>query len=534
MSIARKLIILALVAALSLITVSAVALYTSAAEERAIQTINTRSLPGLNILHSMRSDLQQIALGLFRIVLSPDPTANASIENELTNYSQNLKSNFAAYKEMLRSERGRELYAAEKLVLDDYLSLLDQFLALSRKGETPKEFAGPMGAKRAELSKLLTEHIELGVKVANQESEHALSAAQNGGRIAIATVIISLLLVGAISYSVIRSINRSLREIQSTMDRIEGSLDFTARAQVFGRDEIASVSGSLNRLVDKLARSFRNIAEQTNRITHASTQMSSSAQQAAQAASQQSDAASSMAAGIEEMTVSITHVSDRSGEARDLSRNSGQLAQDGIRVINETVEDINAIAQSVTAVSGHIDKLEAHGDRISSIVSVIREVADQTNLLALNAAIEAARAGEQGRGFAVVADEVRKLAERTAGSTAEIATMVESIRAVSQDAALRMKDAVSLVDAGVQRAGIASSAISKISEGSHSALTMSEEISSALKEQSTTSTAIANQVERIAQSADESSVSARRSADTARELEQLAGAMQQVVASYKI
>lgn len=534
MSITRKLLILAACAALSLITVSAVCINTSFQQVETIRTINTHSLPGLDLIHQVRSDQQQIAVTLFRHTMATDGQLKSRLENELEQLGQDIQSHFNSYAEMVRSPRGHELYSAEKQLLTEYIGLLATYLAQARAGTSEASMAGPMGAKRAELAKLLDEHIKLSMGLANGETELALDHASRGTTVAIITVVISLLLLGAISYSIIHGTNRSLTEIQNTMARIEGELDFTVRARVFGKDEIASVSSGLNRLVEKLASSFRNVADQANRIGNASTEMSQSATQAAQAASQQSDAASSMAAGIEEMTVSINHVSDRSGEARDLSRASGQLAQNGIRIIGETVEDINAIARSVNHVSAHINELEAHGDRISSIVSVIREVADQTNLLALNAAIEAARAGEQGRGFAVVADEVRKLAERTAGSTAEISTMVTSIRSVSQDAVARMKDAVSMVDAGVQRAGIASEAISKINEGSHSALTMAEEISSALKEQSVTSTSIAGHVERIAQMAEESSATAQSGASTARDLDLLAREMQKVVASYRV
>jgi methyl-accepting chemotaxis protein len=533
MSITQKLLILAACAALSLITVSAVCIHSSAQQIDAIKTINTRSLPGLNLMHQVRSDQQQIAVALFRHTLATDPQVKAKLEDDLEKLGKDIRSHFDSYEAMVRSPRGRELYDAEKPLLTEYLGMLANYLVMARSGSA-QNMAGPMGAKRAELAKLLDEHIDVGIQLANNEAELALNRADRGTTIAIAAVVVSLLLVGALSYSIIYNTNRSLSEIQKTMARIEGEMDFTVRAPVFGKDEIANVSAGLNRLVEKLAASFRNIAEHAGKIGNASAEMTLSATQAAQAASQQSDAASSMAAGIEEMTVSINHVSDRSGEARDLSRMSGQLAQDGIRVIGETVDDINTIAKSVSQVSTRINELEAHGDRISTIVSVIREVADQTNLLALNAAIEAARAGEQGRGFAVVADEVRKLAERTAGSTAEISTMVASIRSVSQDAAARMKDAVNMVDAGVQRAGVASEAISKINQGSHSALEMAEEISSALKEQSVTSTSIAGHVERIAQMAEESSATAHSGANTARDLDLLAHEMQKVVAGYRI
>ena len=241
-----------------------------------------------------------------------------------------------------------------------------------------------------------------------------------------------------------------------------------------------------------------------------------------------------MAASVEEMTVSISHVSDRSEEAHSLSTESGKYAVEGETVIAQTVSDINQISQSVGLASQRIQELEAASHQISSIVSVIKEVADQTNLLALNAAIEAARAGEQGRGFAVVADEVRKLAERTSTSTQEISSRIDSIRTVSKDAVESMADAVNLVSTGVTRAGNASEAIQRISQASQHAVNMVEEITAAIREQSQASTTIAGSVEGIAQMAEESSVAAKNSAESARNLDEVAKEMREVVAAYRL
>ena len=344
----------------------------------------------------------------------------------------------------------------------------------------------------------------------------------------------SLALLGAIGFVILRGINRSLGAMQAAITRVEGSLDFSTHAEVIGSDEIASVASALNRLIDRLRANLQTLAASATRIAADAERLAQTSKEVAGASAHQSDAAATMAASVEQMTVSISHVSDRSGEAHALSTESGQYAAEGETVIAETVNDINRIAESVGQVSKRIEELDASSEHISAIVSVIREVAEQTNLLALNAAIEAARAGEQGRGFAVVADEVRKLAERTSRSTQEIAKNIESIRSVSKDAVDGMADAVALVRTGVEHAGNASAAIQRISQTSQHAVTMVEEITAAIREQGQASTNIAASIEGIAQMAEQSSAAARNSADSANSLDAIAKEMRAVVSAYRI
>jgi methyl-accepting chemotaxis protein len=241
-----------------------------------------------------------------------------------------------------------------------------------------------------------------------------------------------------------------------------------------------------------------------------------------------------MASGMHQMTASIRNVSERALEANAASRESGELAQQGSMVIGNTTSDINAISAMAHDAAASLRQLADHSARIDTVVGVIREVADQTNLLALNAAIEAARAGEQGRGFAVVADEVRKLAERTAQSTREIGDTITAMRQSAEHAATGMQRTVAQVEEGVARAGLANESIAKISAVSSSAIGLVGQITTAVSEQNHTAESLSRQVTRIADMANGNTSAASDSSRAAAELNSLAARLRQVVGQYKV
>ncbi|WP_442793191.1 methyl-accepting chemotaxis protein [Pseudomonas sp. S75] len=271
----------------------------------------------------------------------------------------------------------------------------------------------------------------------------------------------------------------------------------------------------LRGMIGEIRQGAEHLVKASESISSASVQLSASAHE-------QSQSASSMAATVEQLTVSINHVADNAGDAHALSSESGRQSSEGGSVIQETLQSMRLIADTVQASASQIGELDQHAEQISSIVGVIKGIAEQTNLLALNAAIEAARAGEQGRGFAVVADEVRLLAQRTANSTQEITDMVKKIQVGTREAVSSMDVGVDQVKGGVALAQQAGDAIVTIRQSSADVVGVVDQISLALREQTAASQDVARNVERIAQMSQQNSQAVEQTSATAGALQRLA------------
>lgn len=295
-----------------------------------------------------------------------------------------------------------------------------------------------------------------------------------------------------------------------------------------------SLLGALAGMVATLRRLVTEINANASQLVGNAEQIKRAAEQIAGAAEQQSDATQSMAAAIEQLTVSSSHISDSARDTENDSRCAMSLAGEGSRRVTEATAAIEMVANTVSGASVRIHALRDRANQISTIASVIKEIAGQTNLLALNAAIEAARAGEQGRGFAVVADEVRKLAERTSVATTEIEQMIDDIQRDTGASVDAMNDVLPKVEEGVRLAGKASESLQGIEVGATRTLTRIAEVASATLEQSSASTSIAQRVEQISRMVDETTATIQATANTARELERIAHGLQDQIGRFRV
>ncbi|OGS76513.1 MAG: hypothetical protein A2Z94_01230 [Gallionellales bacterium GWA2_55_18] len=384
------------------------------------------------------------------------------------------------------------------------------------------------------ISDALTEFRVQQISEAHQVVEDTANAAKSATRVMIIGSALAILLAAVLAFLITRSVTIPMGMMKSTIVDIGKNGDFTRRIKVAGHDEVGETARSFNELMGNLQTAFRQIHDNIDKVFDASRALSSSSQQVAAASAHQSEAASAIAATVEQVTVSINHVAESAQEALTTSRKSGDLSDQGSKIIHNTATGMQQIADTVRQTSGSIENLGEQSSQISSIVQVIKEIAEQTNLLALNAAIEAARAGEQGRGFAVVADEVRKLAERTAISTKEISQMIDAIQNTASIAVASMSSAVTQVSGGAALAQQAGDAINQIKEESNRVIATVSGISSALVEQSKASNDISAHVEKVAQMTEENHAATEATADAANNLAQLADSMRAAVNRFKV
>lgn len=335
-----------------------------------------------------------------------------------------------------------------------------------------------------------------------------------------------------VSQQLIRTLGGDPQYASEITKRI-ASGDLTAEVVCRPGDDSSLLAG-MKAMQQTLYGMIGEILHGAEELASASSKMLDAFSVVSERTEQQGEAASSMAAAVEEMTVSIANVAENAGEAHHISQQASELATSGTQIISDASNEMQQISAAVQSSSVIIEELGRQSEQISSIVNTIREIADQTNLLALNAAIEAARAGEQGRGFAVVADEVRKLAERTSQSTSEIGSMVGRIQEGTRKAVDSMQVGVVQAGKGVELATQAGGSINEIQSGSVRVTEVVNNISTSIREQGSVSAEIAKNIESVARMSEESALAVKNTSEAARHLKALSVSLHQSVSRFKL
>ncbi len=398
----------------------------------------------------------------------------------------------------------------------------------------PEEFdeitSSVVGKHNHSAGELVSERLE---KLYNEARENSRNFFRKM-LVSIAGVMITtLFLIAVVLSTTSRNIIRPVRQLLEAFRR-QADGDLTMEVHVKSNDEIAELTDTFNKTNYRLNVMLHKVASHSDNVTAAASQLSDSSQNIAVNAQEQSSKTSQAASSIEELNSSFLSVAQNTANAADSAKKASDLAVKGGEVVKETIDGMNQISVSVNESAATVETLGRNSEQIGEIIKVINDIAGQTNLLALNAAIEAARAGEQGRGFAVVADEVRKLAERTTSATNEIGEMIKGIQEETIKAVESMRNGTKEVENGVNSANQAGEALQEIVSSVRNVTDMIQQIATAAEEQSSTGEEVASNLESVADITKQTADAVNRSSEATQNLYILARELQQMVSGFKL
>lgn len=440
-------------------------------------------------------------------------------------------------RQSVHTEQGKQYLAEIMRLLPIWRGYADREIELRRQNKDKEAvdmaFGEQVSQARNDLRKTITTMVDY-QQMREEEALRLERAQQAQARWLIIGVSLFGVVVGSLlSWLVARSITGITARMLALIHQVAANNLAAEDIFVNSNDELGKAALALNHMKNNLREIIQTIAGTAEHVASASEEISSSAQQSVQGAETQKDQAVQVATAMQEMSATVMQVSDNSQRAAEAARSAELKAREGGTIVEETLNKMRTIAASVSATASKMTELGKSSVQIGNIIGVIDDIADQTNLLALNAAIEAARAGEQGRGFAVVADEVRKLAERTTTATKEIAQMIQNIQDETKIAVQAMEDGNKQVEDGVRSTAQAGSSLKEIIGMSEQVGEMITHIATAATEQASATEQVNSNMDQIALLVKESAVGSQQSAKACQDLSSLALDLQGMVGKFR-
>lgn len=471
------------------------------------------------------------------VALAKTPAAMQAASLQVTAYEALVYKEYKVVTERILGKEGDKLIADTIQIFRDWKPIRDEVIAFMQAGDRDAAAAitKEKGARHvARLGKNMDALVNYAAtkgagffKMANHKSDSAFS-------IMITIIILSIIIGVLLSYFITRSILNPINKLRSTIESIEKNSDLTQRIEGTSADEIGKTAVSFNHMLEKIEALIQQVSSSSSQLTSASEQVSTVAQDSARNVEQQRQETDMVATAINEMSATVQEVASNAQNASGAAVSADNESQSGKDVVNQTAKAIEQLAADIESAASVIHTVEEDSETIGGVLDVIKNIAEQTNLLALNAAIEAARAGEQGRGFAVVADEVRTLASRTQESTAEIESMIQKLQEGSKKAVKVMENGTSQAREGAEMALEAAGSLDAIVRSVASINEMNTQIAAAAEEQSAVAEEINKNVVNISQLSEKTASGAEQTMSASGELSNLASDLQQLVGQFKI
>jgi methyl-accepting chemotaxis protein len=470
-------------------------------------------------------------------ITSPNEEIMLKLESEMKKSEANAKQYLEAFEETLDAGEETELFNQFTSAFKKYMIIHERVRVLSASNDdvVAAEISGSEGAQAFStmqqlLEKMLQNNV-IGADIASTQAEANLSTTLWLTIIISATAIIFIVLTSALGFLPV--LNR-IRKIETNMNEIsEGEGDLRSRLNDRSKDEIGQLSVSFNRFVSQIQDLVEEVSSSTDQLATSASQLMSTSGSMAKVSHGQQENVVQASSAIEEINITVQQISDNASNASTAAIEARDETERGQQVVVKTINSINQLANEVVNVGNIIKKLEQDSGNIGKIMDVIRSIADQTNLLALNAAIEAARAGEQGRGFAVVADEVRTLAGRTQTSTQEIQQMIENLQQGTQSASSAMSKSQAQTQEVVSLAEDAGKALDKITASVAAITEMNHRIATSSEEQATVSREIERNMNNVNSASSQMTSEMNQSNSAAEKLADMASNLQSLIRRFK-
>ncbi|UVL43329.1 methyl-accepting chemotaxis protein [Pseudomonas sp. B21-040] len=498
--------------------------------------MESTQLPSVSFLGNMTENVLRLRILSFRVLTNREPAALQEAQTRIGVLIDKLHSAQASYATLPAQPEEAALYKTFMATLDGYLQAQNQMMELSRQNQLDemrtlintriKDGTDQMGEQ---LNKLVALNNGYAKAAGVEAGEHYSSAITGIVAVSIMAAVLTVLLAWLLTRSIVTPLNRAVQAAET----IAGG-NLTKVIDIDGNDEPARLLGALATMQANLRKTIEQIAGSATQLGAAAEELSTVTQEASRGLQQQNNEIEQAATAVNEMTAAVEEVARNAVSTSEASSQSTQAAREGRDRVVETVDAIQTMTHDVQNTSLMIEGLAAQGRDIGKVLDVIRAIAEQTNLLALNAAIEAARAGEAGRGFAVVADEVRALAHRTAQSTQEIEKMVAGIQNGTGEAVSSMQQSNQRTQSTLEMARAAGIALEQITQSIHLINERNLVIASASEEQAQVSREVDRNLVNIRDLATQSAAGANQTSAATHELSRLAVDLNAMVARFVI